>query len=176
MSLSPQFRPTLVPSLTVAVLLPLFLTMGYWQLQRAEEKRELQAEYDARATGLTIKVEARVQRPEELQFYRVIARGHYETGYQVLVDNRVHQGQAGYEVITPLRLPDSDVRLLVNRGWVPLGGDRSHLPAIDPPGGFQEIIGVATVPSEKNFMLAKPEPLDRGWQLVWQNMDMARYR
>jgi surfeit locus 1 family protein len=35
---------------------------------------------------------------------------------------------------------------------------------------------VATVPSEKNFMLAKPEPLDRGWQLVWQNMDMARYR
>jgi surfeit locus 1 family protein len=176
MSLPRQFRPGLVPSLAMAVLLPLFLTMGYWQLQRAEEKRELQAEYDARATGPTIKVEARVQRSEELQFYRVIARGYYETGYQVLVDNRVHQGQAGYEAITPLRLPDSDVRLLVNRGWVPLGEDRSHLPAIDPPEGLQEIVGVATVPAEKNFMLAKPEPLDRGWQLVWQNMDMARYR
>jgi surfeit locus 1 family protein len=176
MSLLQQFRPGLVPSLTVAVLLPLFLYMGYWQLQRAEEKRELQAEYDARATGPTIKVEARVQRPEELQFYHVIARGHYETNYQVLVDNRVHQGQAGYEVITPLRLPDSDVRLLVNRGWVPLGEDRSHLPEIDPPQGMQEIIGVATVPSEKNFMLAKPEPLDHGWQRVWQNMEMSRYR
>jgi surfeit locus 1 family protein len=110
MRLPPQFRPALVPSLTVAVLLPLFLYLGYWQLQRAEEKRELQSEYDARATGPTVKVETRVQRPEELQFYRVIARGYYETGYQVLVDNRVHQGQAGYEVITPLRLPDSDVR------------------------------------------------------------------
>jgi surfeit locus 1 family protein len=176
MSLLRQFRPGLVPSLTVAVLLPLFLYLGYWQLQRAEEKRDLQAEYDARATGPTIKVEARVQRTEELQFYHVIARGYYESSYQVLVDNRVHQGQAGYEVITPLRLPDSDVRLLVNRGWVPLGEDRSYLPAIDPPGGLQEIIGVATVPSEKNFVLAKPEPLDHGWQLVWQNMDMARYR
>jgi surfeit locus 1 family protein len=176
MSLLRQFRPGLVPSLMVAVLLPLFLYLGYWQLQRAEEKRDLQAEYDARATGPTIKVEARVQRTEELQFYHVIARGYYESSYQVLVDNRVHQGQAGYEVITPLRLPDSDVRLLVNRGWVPLGEDRSHLPAIDPPGGLQEIIGVATVPSEKNFVLAKPEPLDHGWQLVWQNMDMARYR
>jgi surfeit locus 1 family protein len=176
MSLRQQFQPRLVPSLAVAILLPLFLYLGYWQLQRAEEKRELQAEYDTRATGPTIKVEARVQRPEELQFYRVIARGNYETGYQVLVDNRVHQGQAGYEVITPLRLSDSNVRLLVNRGWVPLGEDRSHLPAIDPPGGLQEIIGVATVPSEKNFTLAKPEPLDRGWQLVWQNLDMTRYR
>jgi surfeit locus 1 family protein len=176
MKLPSQFRPALVPSLAVAVLLPLFLYLGYWQLQRAEEKRELQSEYDARATGPTVKVEARVQRPEELQFYRVIARGYYETGHQVLVDNRVHQGQAGYEVITPLRLPDSDVRLLVNRGWVPLGEDRGHPPAIDPPGGLQEIIGVATVPSEKNFMLAKPEPLDHGWQQVWQNMDMARYR
>lgn len=171
-----QFRPGLVPSLAVAVLLPLFLYLGYWQLQRAEEKRELQAEYDARATGPTIKVEARVQRPEELQFYRVIARGYYETGYQVLIDNRVHQGQAGYEVITPLRLPDSDVRLLVNRGWVPLGEDRGHLPAVDPPRGLQEIAGIATVPAEKPFMLAKPEPLDRGWQLVWQHLDMARYR
>ena len=44
MNLPRQFRPGLVPSLTVAVLLPLFLTMGYWQLQRAEEKRDLQAE------------------------------------------------------------------------------------------------------------------------------------
>lgn len=176
MSFPRQFRPGWAPSLAVALLLPLFLYMAWWQLQRAEEKRELQAEYDARAVGPTVKVEARVQRPEELQFYRVVARGYYESSYQVLVDNRVHQGQVGYEVVTPLRLPDSDVRLLVNRGWVPLGEDRSHPPAIDPPKGLQEITGIATVPAEKPFTLGKPEPLDRGWQLVWQHLDMARYR
>lgn len=169
------FRPGLVPSIAVAVLLPLFLYMGYWQLQRAEEKRVLQSEYDSRASGPAVKVESRLQRPEELQFYRVVAKGYYEIDRQILIDNRVYQGQAGYHVITPLKLPNSDVRLLVNRGWIPLGEDRAHLPIVDTPKGLQEIVGVATVPSEKTFVLAKPEPLDRGWQPVWQNMDMERY-
>lgn len=157
------------------VLLPLFLYLGYWQLQRAEEKRALQAEYDARAAGPAVKVEPRLQRPEALQFYRVVAQGYYETDRQVLLDNRVHWGQAGYDVITPLRLQDSDVRLLVNRGWIPLGEDRRQLPVIDTPKSLQQITGVATVPSEKYFMLAKPAPLDHGWRPVWQQMDMERY-
>jgi surfeit locus 1 family protein len=167
-----RFRPRLAASLAVAVLLPLFLYLGYWQLQRAEEKRLLQAEYDARASGPAVQVERRVQRAEELQFYRVVARGYYETDYQILIDNRVHQGRVGYHVITPLRLQDSGVRLLVNRGWIALGEGRDRLPAADAPGGLQQVSGVATAPAEKYFTLARPEP---GWQRVWQNMDLARY-
>ncbi len=156
----------------MAVLLPLFLYLGYWQLQRAEEKRVLQAEYDTRASGPAVQVERRLQRPEDLQFYRVVAKGQFETGHQILIDNRVHQGRAGYHVITPLRLQDSDVRLLVNRGWIAVGPDRNQLPEFETPGGSLQITGVATVPAEKYFTLAQPEP---GWRRVWQNMDMARY-
>ena len=170
-----RFRPRLAPSLAAAVLLPLFLYLGYWQIQRADEKRVLQAEYDARANGPAVQVEPRLQRPEELQFYRVVAKGYYETGHQVLIDNRIHQGLAGYDVITPLRLQHSDIRLLVNRGWIPLGEERSHLPAFETPKGLQEITGVATVPSEKYFMLARPPSLDHGWKIVWEHMDMERY-
>jgi surfeit locus 1 family protein len=155
-----------------AVLLPLFLYLGYWQLQRAEEKRLLQEEYDTRANGPAVQVERQVQRAEELRFYRVVARGHYETDHQILIDNRVHQGRVGYHVITPLRLENSEVRLLVNRGWIAIGEGRDRLPAIDTPAGLQQITGVATVPAEKYFTLAKPEP---GWQRVWQNMEMMRY-
>ena len=170
-----RFRPALFPSVLVAVMVPALLYLGYWQLQRADEKRVLQAEYDTRATGAVVKVEPRLQRAEQLQFYRVIAQGHYETEYQVLIDNRIHHGRAGYHVITPLKLQGGDVRLLVNRGWLPLGEDRQHPPVVDTPEGLQEVSGVATVPSENVFMLAKPEPLNRGWQLVWQHMDMERY-
>lgn len=172
MSLARRFRPGMIPSLAVVALLPLFLYLGYWQLQRAEEKRLLQSEYDTRANGPAVLVESRVQRADELQFYRVTAKGYYETGHQILIDNRVHQGRAGYHVITPLRLQDSEVRLLVNRGWIALGESRDRLPAIDTPAGLQQISGVATVPSEKHFTLGAPEP---GWQRVWQNIDMARY-
>lgn len=172
MPLPRRFQPRLVPSLVFAALLPLFLYLGYWQLQRAEEKRLMQAEYDTRAHGPAVQVERRVQSPQELQFYRVVARGYYETAHQILIDNRVHQGRVGYHVITPLRFENSDVRLLVNRGWIAIGESRDRLPAIDVPAGLQRITGVATVPAEKYFTLAEPEP---GWQRVWQNMDMARY-
>ena len=170
-----RFRPGLVPSIAVALLLPLFLYMGYWQLQRAEEKRALQAEYDTRANGPAVQVERQVQGVEALRFYRVVATGRYETDRQILIDNRVHQGRVGYHVITPLRLENSEVRLLVNRGWVAIGEGRERLPAVDAPAGLQQVSGVATVPAEKYFTLREPDPLDRGWQHVWQNMDMARY-
>ena len=172
----PRFRPTLISSVAVAILLPLLLYLGYWQLQRAEEKRLRQTEYDARAHSTLVKVEPRLQRAEELQFYKVVAKGRYETDRQVLLDNRVQQGQVGYQVITPLRLEDSDVRILVNRGWIPLGADRAHLPAIDTPKGSQEITGLATLPSEKFFTLGQPEKSSQQWQTVWQNLDMRRYR
>ncbi|MEW6331608.1 MAG: SURF1 family protein [Pseudomonadota bacterium] len=167
-----RFRPAPIPSAVFAVLVPLFLYLGYWQLQRADEKRQLQMEYDTRANGPAVQVERRVQGVEELRFYRVVARGHYETDRQILIDNRVHQGRVGYHVITPLRLENSEVRLLVNRGWIAIGEGRDRLPAIDTPGGLQQISGVATVPAEKYFTLAQPEP---GWQRVWQNMEMTRY-
>ncbi len=170
-----RFRPTLFPSVLVAILVPALLYLGYWQLQRADEKRLLQAEYDTRASGAVVQVEPQAQRLEQLQFYRVIAKGHFESEYQVLIDNRVHHGRAGYHVITPLKLQGGNIRLLVNRGWVPVGDDRQQLPFIDTPEGLQEVTGVATVPSENVFTLAKPDSLNRAWQLVWQHMDMKRY-
>jgi len=174
--MSRYFRPSFSATISTAVLLPLLLYLGYWQLQRADEKRALQAQYDTRADGPAIQVESHVQRPEQLQFYRVVAKGVYETDYQILLDNRVHQGLPGYDVITPLHLAGSDVRLLVNRGWIPLGADREHLPTVETPQGQVEVTGVATVPAENVFTLGRPEPIGRGWQKVWQNLDMKHYQ
>lgn len=170
-----RFRPALVPTLVFLLLLPLLLYLGSWQLQRAEEKRELQARYDARASEEPITLGAPRQRAEDLRFHRVRARGVYETGYQVLLDNRVHHGQAGYHVITPLKMAGTEMRLLVNRGWIALGASRARLPKIDTPGGMQEITGVATVPADKVFTLGPSEHSTGGWQPVWQHLDMSRY-
>lgn len=170
-----RFRPGLAPTVLVVVLLPAFLALGFWQLERAAEKERLQASYDARAARPAVRIEPRVQSVETLQFYRVTARGRYEPQYQVLIDNRVHRGRAGYHVITPLRIEDSDVRVLVNRGWIPLGPDRAHRPDIETPREPQEIMGIATVPAEKIFTLGDPAPLGLEWPQVWLHMDMKRY-
>jgi surfeit locus 1 family protein len=170
-----HFRPALVPTLVFLLLWPLLLYLGSWQLQRAEEKRELQAEYDARASDEPITLGGQRQRADDLRFHRVRARGVYETGNQVLLDNRVHHGQAGYHVITPLKIAGTEMRLLVNRGWIALGASRAQLPKIETPAGMQEITGVATVPAEQVFTLGPPEGSQSDWPPVWQHLDMSRY-
>ena len=170
-----RFRPHLIPTLAALLLLPAFIALGFWQLDRAEQKRSLQAEYDRRAGEPPVAVDGHMRSADELRFYRVVAEGVYEPERQILLDNRVHAGNVGYYVVTPLRLRDSDTRVLVNRGWVPLGRSRAELPAVPPPAGMQRIVGVATVPLERKFTLGAPTQ-GPGWETVWPYLDMSRYR
>jgi surfeit locus 1 family protein len=163
-----------VPTFAAIVAIALFCVLGVWQLQRAEEKRALQAGYDRRATAAPVTVATERQAAAALQFHRVEATGRYEAEYQILLDNRMHQGVPGYHVLTPLRIADGEMRVLVNRGWVPLGADRSQLPAIDPPAGVVKVRGIATVP-QLGFTLGEPAPLSRSAPAVWLQPDLAHY-
>lgn len=172
-----RFRPKSVYTFAVLALALVFLGLGVGQLQRAEEKRLLQEEYDARARDPAVRIEPGLRPAEELRFRRVTVRGYYETAHEVLVDNRMHQGYPGYHVITPLRIEGGEVRVLVNRGWVPPGESRDRLPAVDAPSGLQEISGVATVPGERPLQFAPDPPITReSWPRVWPHMDLARFR
>ena len=167
-------RTLLVPTLAVLLLAPVFAALGFWQLDRAREKHALQAEYDRRAAQPPITLGTGQRSADALQFSRVQASGVYEPEYQVLWDNRIHHGVPGYHVITPFRIADGETRVLVNRGWVPLGPDRSRLPAIDPPRGTVTIAGVAVVPRPE-FSLGELDRLNRLRVTVWQQLDLARY-
>lgn len=174
-ALAHRFRPGALATLGVVILLPVLVSLGFWQLDRAQQKRAIQAEYDARSRDERVEVGSQLQAADDLRFYRVIAHGTYEPRYQLLIDNRVQDGRVGYYVITPLRLGSSNTLVLVNRGWVPMGQTRDDLPKAEAPSGMLEITGVATVPSDKIFSFTEP-PAPRGeWQHVWQHMDMKRF-
>lgn len=170
-----HFRPPLIATLAVVLLVPGMVGLGMWQLKRADEKRELQAQYDRRATAEPLTLGAQLREAAELRFHRVRVRGEYETRYQLLLDNRIHKGRPGYHVLTPLRIEDSELRVLVNRGWIELGADRQRLPAIETPVGAVEVLGVATVPAEHQFILGELEPVRATGPTVWQQLDLARY-
>ena len=170
-----KLKQNIVPTIAFLLVLPVLIALGFWQLDRAQQKRDLQAMYDARMNDTPVSVGARVQAPEELQFYRVSVKGYYDGAYSIYLDNRVHNGQVGYFVITPLKIAGSETRVLVNRGWVPMGESRESLPDITPPTGIQRVVGVATVPHKKVFQLAAPPPLTGKWQPVWQHMNMKRF-
>ncbi len=109
------------------LLCVLFVVLGRWQWGRAEQKRELWAQF-ARGNGEVMALGARAT-TDLPRYARVRVEGRWEPLRQFLLDNRTHDGRAGYEVLTPLVL-DSGRVLLVNRGWVPFIGYRDRLPDV----------------------------------------------
>jgi surfeit locus 1 family protein len=120
--------------LTVVLCL-LFLSLGRWQWGRAEQKRELWAQFE-RGTGEVVSPGTRPLTGLP-RYTRVRVEGRWEPRRQFLLDNRTHDGRAGYEVLTPLWLDDGSV-VLVNRGWVPFGGYRDRLP--DVSADFADLV------------------------------------
>jgi surfeit locus 1 family protein len=105
-----------------------FASLGQWQLRRAEASSATRAQF---ADGQTEAPLAAL--PTSLtdadRFRRAEVRGEY-LRTQFLLDNMLHDGVAGYHVLTPLRLAGRSEHVLVNRGWVPVGGDRRVLPEV----------------------------------------------
>lgn len=167
------WRPRLWPTLAAAALLPLLLGLGQWQLQRAADKAALQERWDARRLAPPHALSPSPEDGEALRFLRLTARGSYEPERQILLDNQIHQGQAGYLVITPLRLDGSDMRVLVSRGWIAAPPERSRLPLAPPPPGPVTVQGTGDLPLRHTLVL-KPEA--EAWNPVWQTLNLERYR
>lgn len=175
-SVTLRFHPRFVPTLAAGVLLPVFIALGVWQMHRADFKRSLQAEYDARVAGPVVAIEPRLQSADPLRFFRVSARGVWEPDRQIFVDNRVHRGVAGFHVVTPLHIAGSDVRVLVNRGWIPGNPDRSQRPFAAAPAGEVTLTGIAIVPTMSRFSFGvRPAESSASWEPVWPHLDLDRF-
>lgn len=136
---SRQFAPRVFTTLLTVVLIALLISLGRWQLRRAEEKRAL---FDAFAAGTDATRIIDLATPRLPRYQHVEAAGHYDEARQILIDNMVHAGRAGYFVVTPFALTGGGW-MLVNRGWVPLGASRAERPAIPVAGDPRQVRGRA---------------------------------
>jgi surfeit locus 1 family protein len=161
--------------LLVTVLVPLFVSLGQWQWNKASLKEGRQSTLDLRAAEPAMQLPPVPVSAEEMRYRKVVVRGVFEPQRQILIDNRIHRERAGYHIVTPLRIEGSDLRVLVNRGWVPADHDRKILPIVDTPTGVIDLQATAVPPGTRFFTLGK-EAAAIGWQPVWQNLDLARYR
>jgi surfeit locus 1 family protein len=172
-----DFRPTLWPSLATLVLLPVLIGLGHWQLERAAWKQGL---VDAHAARIGVPAQALQSvltssaASTDLEYRQVKAQGVYDLDHQLLLDNQIYQGRAGYQVLTPLRLDgveSGDDWVLVNRGWVPLGESRSQLPVVTGPAERITLRAVIKLPPGKAF---GPEAVESsGWPQVIQQLEIG---
>ncbi len=168
-----SFHPRPAATLVAIVAVPCFVALGFWQLDRAHSRQAAQRLLEARAAAPTMAMPAIIVRAESLRDRHVIAAGRYEPAHQFFLDNRVWRGQAGYDVVTPLQLEGSALRVLVDRGWIPAPADRRQLPAVATPAVAVEVDGQAVVPPSWTFSLGQSG--NEGWQPVWQRLDLERF-
>ena len=112
------FRPRVWSFALAAAGCAAGIALGNWQTERAAHKR-------ASAAAVI---------SESLQ-------GEFLPKFTILLDNKMHNGRPGYQVVQPLRMADGR-QVLVNRGWTPAGATRSQLPQPRTPGGAVSIQGI----------------------------------
>ena len=166
------FKPGLWPSIATLVLLPFLFGLGIWQLERADLKQALVDDEAQSTQQARVLLQSLLARDEALQYRPVAARGHYDLAHQLLLDNRTHQGYAGYHVLTPLLLDGEGSAVLVNRGWVPVGEYRARLPELPGPDDELIVNAIVKLPPEKLFRLGAADEVHEGWPQVVQQMKL----
>lgn len=158
-----------------AALLTTLVTarLGWWQLDRADQKIALQRSLDERGTLPALGAQDLRVDPDhasELHHRGVELRGRWLAERTVFLDNRPMGGRVGFIVVTPLALEPGPGVVLVQRGWLPRDPtERTRLPAYRTAAGEVTVVGrIAGAPSRLVEFDAMPGA-------IRQNLDIAGY-
>lgn len=132
-------------SLTTLLLIPVFVYLGFWQIDRYHEKQIPQQALESR---FSLPIINKITHFDPTLRYRQLQiTGHFLNKHQIYLDNQIVKGQVGYRVLTPFQpIGQSDI-LLVDRGWIPLGKSRDEMPLVKPVLGQQTLIGTINLPA-----------------------------
>ena len=151
----------LVGTVLVLVIAALCIRLGFWQLDRLDQRRERNALVEQRQQDDAGPLPADA---EEALYRRVTITGEYDPAGEEIDGGRAMDGRPGEHVLTPLRLDDGR-EVVVNRGWVPnSAATRDDAPAgAAPPAGEVEVTGVV-LPGEDQpvIRLERQEPPQPG--------------
>ena len=154
-------------------LMGVALTAGLstWQLDRAGQKRALEAAISQRAQAPALDAAGLTAAGAEGLHRRVRLQGQWLAQHSIWLENRPMDGRVGFFLVTPLRLSGRPEAVLVQRGWIPRDvADRSRLPEL--PEETAEVV-------VEGRMAASPSRLyqlgEAGAGRIRQNLDPAAF-
>ncbi|OED35463.1 hypothetical protein AB833_30005 [Chromatiales bacterium (ex Bugula neritina AB1)] len=164
-------RAGLIYLAATVTLVIVFARLGFWQLDRAAEKKQM-LEHASQAQRAAPERTLAFDDPRQFLYREFLLRGKFDLHRQFLLDNRIHNKQAGFEVLTPFITDSEGHVILVNRGWVAHDGNRSLKTRIDVPRRDSDLIsGLLTIPS-RGFTLGDAiDGSQSGWPKVLQYLD-----
>lgn len=164
-----SFNYKLLPSLVFIIFFTLFIKLGFWQLDRADQKKIINMVFIERQNQPAIPLNKEtIQMPiKDIIWHHVTISGEFLNDKNIILDNQVVQEKAGFLIYTPFKMLDSNRIILVNRGWYPLSNSRNDIPNIPPITGAQIIEGEVNQMPSSGISLGK---------VVTEKLDESSFR
>ena len=136
-----KFNPGIKITIFFVFFAILFFYLGVWQIERGNAKKLIMNEFEN-----NIKKEPKYINEESKKWDRVYAKGRWDDSKQILIDNVINNGIAGYKVLTPLRINETDQLILVDRGWIKRNKYREIIPDIELMEISENVTGILESP------------------------------
>ena len=147
----------------------LLISLGFWQLNRADEKRAIEDQIASANSGDVELVDS-VEFLKDKEYYHVRLQGSYIGDKQFIYDNQIVDQISGYYVLTPFILEDASKAVLINRGFIPWSGRRDKLANVDIGEKLTEVKVQISIPIKR--MELKVSETTGGFPVLIQALDL----
>lgn len=144
----------------------LFFSLGLWQIERGQAKTNLLDDFEKKILEKPSYINQKSQKWD-----RVYVEGKWDSSKQILIDNVISGGIAGYKVLTPLRMKETDQLILVDRGWIKQNTYRDQLPDIKLIQIDEVVSGILEIP-ELGLVLSD-DLVSKEWPKISQTKNLG---
>jgi surfeit locus 1 family protein len=161
----------LIPAVLIVATIAFLASLGLWQLDRANEKRVIEASIQKANTGI-VELISDENRLIEKEYYQVRLKGQYLNNKQFVYDNQIVDQVSGYYVLTPFKLENQSGAIIINRGFIPWSGDREKLADISIKKTKSEIKVQISKPIKRIEL--KPSEISNNFPTLIQAVDLVK--
>ena len=137
-----------IPASLIIATLVLLISLGFWQLDRADEKRAIEDQIASANSG-DVEFVTSVEFLKDKEYYHVRLQGSYIGDKQFIYDNQIVDQISGYYVLTPFVLRGASKAILINRGFIPWSGRRDKLANVDIGEKLTEVKVQISIPVKR---------------------------
>ena len=160
-----KFNPGIRITIFFVFFAILFFSLGLWQIERGQAKTTILAEFEDNLSKTPVYLNQ-----ESKKWDRVYIKGKWDNSKQILVDNVINRGIAGYKVLTPLRIIETNQLILVDRGWIKQNKYREILPNIELIEADEVVSGILEYP-ELGLVLSE-DLVSKEWPKISQTKNL----